>query len=32
MKMLKEKGACWSCLRRGHRVVEYKKKRLCGVR
>lgn len=32
MKMLKEKGACWSCLRRGHRVVECKKKRPCGVR
>ena len=26
MKILKEKGACWSCLRRGHRLLECKKK------
>ena len=32
MKMLKEKGACWSCLRRGHRVLECWRKRPCGVK
>ena len=31
MKILKEKGACWSCLRRGHRLFEFKKKKPCGV-
>ena len=31
MKILKEKGACWSCLRRGHRLLECRKKRPCGV-
>ncbi|XP_068713032.1 uncharacterized protein [Montipora foliosa] len=31
MKTLKEKGACWSCLRRGHRLTECRKKRPCGV-
>ena len=30
--MLKEKGACWSCLRRGHRVLECWRKRPCGVK
>ena len=29
--MLKEKGTCWSCLPRGHRLLECKKKRPCGV-
>ncbi|XP_068758047.1 uncharacterized protein [Montipora capricornis] len=34
MKTLKEKGACWSCLRRDclrHRLLECRKKRPCGV-
>ena len=31
MKILKEKGACWSCLRKEHRLLECKKKRPCGV-
>lgn len=31
MKILKEKGAYWSCLQRGHRLLECKKKRPCGV-
>ena len=31
MKILKEKGACWSYLRREHRLLECKKKRPCGV-
>ena len=30
-KILKEKGACWSCLRRGHRIQDCKSKRACGV-
>ena len=30
-KILKEKGACWSCLRRGHRLQDCKSKRACGV-
>ena len=30
-KILKEKGACWSCLRRGHRIQDSKSKRVCGV-
>ena len=29
--MLKEKSACWSCLRIGHRQRDCKKKRTCGV-
>lgn len=29
--ILKEKGACWSCLRRGHRIQDCKSKRACGV-
>lgn len=28
--MLKEKAACWSCLRVGHRLSECKRKRACG--
>lgn len=28
--MLQEKAACWSCLRVGHRLSEYKRKRICG--
>ena len=28
--MLKEKAACWSCLRVGHRLSECKRKRTCG--
>ena len=31
MKILKEKGACWSCLRRGHRLLECRKKKPCSV-
>ena len=30
-KILKEKGACWSCLRRGHRIHDFKSKRACSV-
>ena len=30
-KILREKGACWSCLRRGHRIQDCKSKRACGV-
>ena len=29
--VLKEKGACWSCLRRGHRIQDCRNKRVCGV-
>ena len=29
--VLKEKGACWSCLRRGHRIQDCRSKRVCGV-
>ncbi|XP_068692579.1 uncharacterized protein [Montipora foliosa] len=29
--MLKEKGACWSCLKRGHHVHDCKRKRNCGI-
>ena len=28
---LKEKGACWSCLKRGHRIQECRNKKDCGV-
>ncbi|XP_078370325.1 uncharacterized protein LOC144654092 [Oculina patagonica] len=31
IKMLKEKGACWSCLRYGHRLRNCKKAKECGV-
>ena len=31
MKILKEKGAYWLCLQRGHRLLQCKKKRPCGV-
>ena len=30
-KLLKEKGACWSCLKRGHRIADCRKKRRCGI-
>jgi len=29
--VLKEKGACWSCLRHGHRIQDCRNKRVCGV-
>ena len=29
--MLMEKGACWSCLKRGHRIHDCKRKRNCGI-
>ena len=29
--ILKEKGACWSCLKRGHRIQECRNKNVCGV-
>ena len=29
--ILKEKGACWSCLKRGHRIQECRNKSVCGV-
>ena len=28
---LKEKGACWSCLKRGHRIQDCRGKKPCGV-
>ena len=28
---LKEKGACWSCLKRGHRIQDCRVKKPCGV-
>ena len=31
MKLLKENGACWSCLRKGHRSLKCRKKKRCGV-
>ena len=31
IKMLKEKKACWSCLRKGHRLLDCWKKKPCGV-
>ena len=31
MKLLKENGACWSCLRKGHRSLNFRKKKRCGV-
>ena len=30
-RMLMEKGACWSCLKRGHRIHDCKRKRNCGI-
>ncbi|XP_068675344.1 uncharacterized protein [Montipora foliosa] len=30
-RMLKEKGACWSCLKRGHRIHDCKSKGNCGI-
>ena len=30
-KIVKEKGACWSCLRRGHRSQQCRSKRICNV-
>ena len=30
-RMLKEKGACWSCLKRGHRIHDCKRKGNCGI-
>ena len=29
--ILKEKGACWSCLKRSHRIQECRNKSVCGV-
>lgn len=29
--ILKEKGACWLCLKRGHRIQECRNKNVCGV-
>ena len=29
--ILKEKGACWSCLKRGHRIQKCRNKNVCGV-
>ncbi|KAL9953399.1 hypothetical protein ACROYT_G040811 [Oculina patagonica] len=31
LNTLKERGACWSCLRRGHRTQECRGKKPCGV-
>ena len=31
MKLLKENGACWSCLRKGHRSLKCRKKKRCSV-
>ena len=30
MTMLKEKGACWSCLKIGHRIRDCRRKKICG--
>ena len=30
-RMLMEKGTCWSCLKRGHRIHDCKRKRNCGI-
>jgi len=30
-EILKEKGGCWSCLKRGHRIQECRNKNVCGV-
>ncbi|CAB4042062.1 Hypothetical predicted protein [Paramuricea clavata] len=30
INLLKDKSACWSCLRVGHRVAECKRKKACG--
>ena len=30
-RMLKEKGACWSCLKRGHPIHDCKRKGNCGI-
>ena len=30
-KIVKERGACWSCLRRGHRSQQCRSKRICNV-
>ena len=30
MSVLKEKGACWSCLKIGHRIRDCRKKIICG--
>ena len=30
-KMSKEKGVCWSCLKRGHRIHDCKRKENCGI-
>ena len=30
-RMLMEKGACWSCLKRGHRIHDCKRKGNCGI-
>ena len=30
MSVLKEKGACWSCLKIGHRIRDCRRKRICG--
>ena len=31
LNTLKERGACWSCLRRGHRIQDCTSKKPCGV-
>ena len=30
MTMLEEKGACWSCLKIGHRIRDCRRKKICG--
>lgn len=30
MNVLKEKGACWSCLKIGHHIHDCRRKRICG--
>ena len=30
MSVLKEKGACWSCLKIGHRIRDCRRKKICG--
>ena len=32
MKLLKEKGGCWACLKRGHIQKDCKRKKKCGIR
>ena len=30
-RLMKEKGACWSCLKRGHRIADCMRRKRCGV-